>query len=190
MFFQLNSNIEPVVTGLRMIDSHDKLFKDMEAVRQIPIVTTMLDVICQTTGMGFAAIARVTEDRWLACCVRDEVQFGLQEGGELKIETTLCNEIRDHHQPVIIDHVEKHPQYRSHHTPRIYLWAAKLYILSYHLKKRDILWNALCHRFQTCGAQQHESHRYVYHVCRTIVFPSAKRRLAGAHPSRNPPVAS
>jgi hypothetical protein len=35
------------------------LLKDIEAVQQIPIVPTMLEVICQTTGMGFAAIARV-----------------------------------------------------------------------------------------------------------------------------------
>jgi hypothetical protein len=27
--------------------------------------------------MGFAAIARVTEDRWIACEARDEIHFGL-----------------------------------------------------------------------------------------------------------------
>ncbi|CAM3727790.1 GAF domain-containing protein [Pontibacter korlensis] len=85
----------------------------MEAIKQIPVVPTMLEVICQLTGMGFAAIARVTEDRWIACSVRDEVEFGLQKGGELKVETTLCNEIRDHRQPIIIEHVDKHPQYKT-----------------------------------------------------------------------------
>ncbi|WP_187262954.1 sensor histidine kinase [Pontibacter beigongshangensis] len=103
-----------------MIDTQDELYKDFEAVRQIPIVSTMLEVICQTTGMGFAAIARVTQDRWLACSVRDEVQFGLEEGGELKIGTTLCNEIRDHHQPVVIDNVDDDLVYKNHHTPKLY----------------------------------------------------------------------
>ena len=103
-----------------MIDLQDELLKDMEAVRQIPVVPTMLEIICQTTGMGFAAIARVTTDRWVACSVRDEVEFGLKEGGELKIETTLCNEIRDSREPVIIENVEKDPQYKHHHTPKIY----------------------------------------------------------------------
>ncbi|RDV15941.1 GAF domain-containing protein [Pontibacter diazotrophicus] len=92
----------------------------MEAVKQIPVVTMMLDVICQTTGMGFAAVARVTQDRWLACSVRDEVQFGLEEGGELKIETTICNEIRDSRKPVIIDNVSEAPLYKNHHTPKMY----------------------------------------------------------------------
>ncbi len=70
--------------------------------------------------MGFAAIARVTEDRWLACSVRDEVQFGLEEGGELEIKTTLCNEIRDSRQPIIIDNVSEDPVYNNHHTPITY----------------------------------------------------------------------
>lgn len=103
-----------------MIDEQDKLYKDLEAVRQIPIVPTMLEVICQTTGMGFAAVARVTNERWLACSVRDEVQFGLPEGGELELETTLCNEVRNFRKPIIIDFVNEDAQYREHHTPRIY----------------------------------------------------------------------
>jgi signal transduction histidine kinase len=103
-----------------MINQEDALFKDFEAVRQIPIVPTMLEVICRITGMGFAAIARVTSDRWVACRVRDEVAFGLGEGGELKIETTLCNEIRDHRKPIIIDHVDLDIDYKNHHTPKTY----------------------------------------------------------------------
>ncbi|MHC2992161.1 histidine kinase [Pontibacter sp. HJ8] len=103
-----------------MIDIQDELYKDLEAVKQIPIVPTMLEVICRTTGMGFAAIARVTQDRWLACSVRDEVEFGLEEGGELKVETTLCNEIRDHRRPIVIDNVAEDLHYHSHHTPQLY----------------------------------------------------------------------
>ncbi|OKL39502.1 histidine kinase [Pontibacter flavimaris] len=70
--------------------------------------------------MGFAAVARVTHDRWLACSVRDDVQFGLEAGGELQVETTLCNEIRDHRNPIVIDCVAEDPLYKDHHTPRIY----------------------------------------------------------------------
>ncbi len=103
-----------------MIDIHDKLYKDFETVRQIPIIPTMLEVICRTTGMGFAAVARVTDDRWLACNVRDEINFGLAEGGELKIETTICNEIRDNLKAVIINHVDEDNHYLNHHTPKTY----------------------------------------------------------------------
>ncbi|MBF8962690.1 GAF domain-containing sensor histidine kinase [Pontibacter sp. FD36] len=103
-----------------MIEIQDNLLKDLEAVRQIPIVPNMLETVCQLTGMGFSAIARVTEDRWLACSVRDQVHFGLKEGEELEIATTLCNEIRDHRQPIVIDNVAEDPIYKEHHTPRTY----------------------------------------------------------------------
>ncbi|RAU82915.1 sensor histidine kinase [Pontibacter arcticus] len=103
-----------------MINIANKLSKEIEAVKQIPMVPHMLHMLCQTTGMGFSAVARVTEDKWIACSVHDQVQFGLEAGGELPIETTLCNEIRDHRQPVIIDNVAEDPIYKYHHTPRIY----------------------------------------------------------------------
>lgn len=92
----------------------------VEAISKIAAVPTILQVICATTGMGFAAVARVTEDRWIACASRDLVGFGLGPGGELKIETTICNEIRQHRQAVIIDSVDDDPVYAKHHTPAIY----------------------------------------------------------------------
>jgi len=103
-----------------MIETEDQLYKDLEAVRQIALIPSMLEVICQATGMGFAAVARVTSDRWLACSVRDEVAFGLKAGEELKIETTICHEIRDHRELVVINSVADDPHYRNHLTPKIY----------------------------------------------------------------------
>jgi signal transduction histidine kinase len=52
--------------------------------------------------------------------VRDDVAFGLKPGGELKVETTICDEIRDTRQAVIIDHVAKDPLFHNHHTPKMY----------------------------------------------------------------------
>jgi hypothetical protein len=67
---------------------------DIDAVERIAAVPTILDVVCRVTGMRFAAVARVTEDRWICCAAKDDIDFGLKPGGELKIETTICNEIR------------------------------------------------------------------------------------------------
>lgn len=92
----------------------------VDSIAQIAAVPTILEVVCKTTGMGFAAVARVTEDRWIACGVRDEIAFGLEPGGELKIETTICNEIREHRQAVVIDDVAADPLFSNHHTPAIY----------------------------------------------------------------------
>ncbi|WP_172124027.1 MULTISPECIES: GAF domain-containing sensor histidine kinase [unclassified Devosia] len=94
--------------------------QDVDAVQRIGAVPTILDVVCRATGMGFAAVARVTEDRWVACQVLDNIGFGLPAGGELKVETTLCHEIRQHRQVIAIDNVAEDPVYSSHHTPQIY----------------------------------------------------------------------
>ena len=68
---------------------------DIDAVAGIAVARRILDLVCRTTGMGFAAIARVTPERWVACAVQDNIGFGLKPGGELKVETTLCHEIRE-----------------------------------------------------------------------------------------------
>ena len=93
---------------------------DLEAVAAIPAVATILEVVCRTTNMGFAAVARVTEDRWICCAVRDDIAFGLKPGSELKVETTICNEIRGSREPVIIDHVAEDKSFCGHHTPAQY----------------------------------------------------------------------
>jgi len=93
---------------------------DVENISQIPIMPSLLEVICRTTGMGFAAVARVTEDKWVACSVRDEILFGIKPGGDLKLETTICNEIRQSHKTVVIDDVKKDAIYCDHATPALY----------------------------------------------------------------------
>lgn len=93
---------------------------DIAAIARIDIVPTILATVCRATGMGFAAIARVTDERWIACSVRDEINFGLEPGGELKLETTICHEIRQTGEPVVISDVLTDPLYHDHHTPSLY----------------------------------------------------------------------
>jgi GAF domain-containing protein len=96
------------------------VWTDIDAINRIPMVPKMLEVICRTTGMGFAAVARVTDSKWLACSVRDEIGFGLMPGSELKLETTICNEIRQSGKAVVIDHVAQDEAFARHHTPAQY----------------------------------------------------------------------
>ena len=97
-----------------------ELDDDINIIRQIRAVPTILEVICKTTGMGFAAVARVTRDKWIACEVLDTIDFGLKSGGELKLETTICDEIRESGRAVIIDHVADDATYCGHPTPAMY----------------------------------------------------------------------
>jgi len=102
-----------------MSDVHD-FQDDIDAVSRIAAIPSILNVVCEATGMGFAAVARVTEDRWVTCEVLDNVHFGLRPGDELKVETTLCHQVRSDRREVVIDHVSQDPLYADHHTPRLY----------------------------------------------------------------------
>ena len=93
---------------------------DVDRVSRIQAVPTILDVVCRITGMRFAAVARVTEDRWIACSVLDEINFGLTPGGELKVDTTICHEIRQSLEPVVIDNVAEDEAWCRHSTPAMY----------------------------------------------------------------------
>lgn len=93
---------------------------DIEATANIDAIPTILSVVCRVTGMGFAAVARVTSDRWICLAVNDEINFGLKPGGELKVETTLCHEVRQARQAVIIDHAAHDKIYCGHPTPALY----------------------------------------------------------------------
>lgn len=93
---------------------------DIAVVGRIDAVPAILQVISETTGMRFAAVARVTESAWTACAVLDTLGFGLEVGDELDVATTLCHEIRASHHTVVIDKVSDDEQYCDHHTPRLY----------------------------------------------------------------------
>lgn len=80
----------------------------------------ILREICATTHMGFAAIARVTEQRWIACLVEDRIEFGLDPGDELKIHETICDEIRDSGEAVVIDDASDDIKWSRHPVPVIY----------------------------------------------------------------------
>ncbi|MCD0489094.1 GAF domain-containing protein [Pedobacter sp. MC2016-14] len=115
---------------------------DINSIARISIVSTILDVVCRTTGMGFAAVARVTDTKWIACSVKDDINFGLKTGGELLLETTICNEIREDRQLVVIDHVDKDERFCKHHTPAMYGFQS--YISVPILRKDGSFFGTLC----------------------------------------------
>jgi GAF domain-containing protein len=80
----------------------------------------ILQHICDTTGMGFAAVALVTEKRWIACKVEDRISFGMETGDELKICETICDEIRESGEAVVIDDTSDDIKWSRHPVPVIY----------------------------------------------------------------------
>ncbi|APP75848.1 histidine kinase [Xanthomonas vesicatoria ATCC 35937] len=97
-----------------------ELRADIARVGRLSSVPDVLNILTRLTGMGFAAIARVTEARWITCQVRDELSFGLGPGDELPLATTFCDSVRVKGNAVWFGHASDDPAYRDHPSPRLY----------------------------------------------------------------------
>ncbi|UCJ18286.1 GAF domain-containing sensor histidine kinase [Pseudomonas sp. MM211] len=93
---------------------------DLRAVAKIEAIPMILRMVKHVTGLRFAAVARVTDKQWVTCAVDDSIDFGLKPGDELALETTICDEIRQHRTPVLFGHASEHPIFSRHHTPKFY----------------------------------------------------------------------
>lgn len=96
------------------------LAEQIATVNRITALPDILRIVCQSTGLGFAAVARVTADSWTACAVRDEIGFGVTPGTELAIEATICHQVERTGVSVVIDEVSAHPEWCQHHVPKLY----------------------------------------------------------------------
>jgi signal transduction histidine kinase len=101
-------------------DDREEIARDVAAVSRLGAVPTLLEVLSETTGMGFTAVARVTEKTWTLCAVKDDINFGLRPGGQLDLESTLCIEAKRSRSAIVIDHASQDSRYCDHHTPKFY----------------------------------------------------------------------
>ena len=116
--------------------------EDVRTVMNIPSISSILNVICKTTGMRFAAVARVTDQKWVTCVTQDSINFGLAPGDELELKTTLCNEVRQQREPIIIDHVSEDNTYCGHPTPAKYEFQSYISFPIY--RKNGSFFGTLC----------------------------------------------
>jgi GAF domain-containing protein len=98
----------------------DAFAAEVAAQGKDPAIAAILEEVCRVTQMGFAAVARVTEERWIACQVIDKIEFGLDPGDELEIKKTICDDIRKSGRAIIIDHIGADPDWRTHPVPMLY----------------------------------------------------------------------
>jgi len=93
---------------------------DIDAIESISAVPTILAVVCKVTGMGYAAIARVTDDRWVCLAAKDEIGFGVGPGHELKIDETIYNDAGRARREIVVDEVAEEADYCDHRAPGMY----------------------------------------------------------------------
>src|ERR1700744_1903469 len=112
--------MNPTAPGATHLDHPEEIARGIAAVSRLEAVPTLLEVLADITGMGFTAVARVTDKGWTLCAVKGAINFGLKPGGQLELETTLCIESKRARSAIVIDHASQDPRYCQHHTPRIY----------------------------------------------------------------------
>ena len=78
---------------------------DIELIAGSETVSVILETVRLATGMRFAAVSRVTADRWVACRTSDDISFNLASGDEIAIGSTFCQTARDTGEPVVFDDV-------------------------------------------------------------------------------------
>ena len=87
---------------------------DIATLAGSEIVGTILETVMLATNMRWAAVARVTADRWVACRTADEINFGLAAGDEIAIETTFCQSVRATSQKVLFGDSASDEVYGGH----------------------------------------------------------------------------
>lgn len=100
--------------------------ESIELLTSLDAVATLLRVVCDLSGLRFATVAEVTDQRWTACAVHDRMDFSLAAGTELELEATMCSAVRSSHDPVIITDVTQDLTYCDHPLPQRYGWQSYL----------------------------------------------------------------
>ncbi|UJH92044.1 GAF domain-containing sensor histidine kinase [Antarcticibacterium sp. 1MA-6-2] len=96
----------------------------------------------EQSSLRFAAIARVTEDKWVTCTTRDDLSFGLKPGDELQVETTICTEVRSKKEAVYIENVPEDEFFCDHPTPALYGFKSYVSVPIY--RKNGSFFGTLC----------------------------------------------
>lgn len=97
-----------------MGDTDKDLERDLGIVARLEAVPSLLQLACDATGMGFAAVARVAGSGWTVCALIDHLGLGLHPGDPLTITTTLGRELQAARRPVAIDATSADPAWRGH----------------------------------------------------------------------------
>lgn len=93
----------------------DNVLQPVSEIQAIGAVPRVLETVAALTGVRFTCIAHVTATSWTACAVYDLSDFGLRPGDRLQSGSTVCQEVRETLEPVVIDNIrETSPHYRNY----------------------------------------------------------------------------
>jgi hypothetical protein len=103
-----------------MKDSPKAIAKAVTDIGRIDVLPHLLAVLCETTGLRCAVVARVAGKTWTACAVQDDVHLGIKVGDPLTLRTNLAFESQPSRTSIVVEHASADPRYRDSAYPGVY----------------------------------------------------------------------
>jgi signal transduction histidine kinase len=91
------------------MDNSQEIARAVAAIGRVDAVPTLLKVLCEMTGLRFAAVVGVERRTWTAYAVRDDLSLGVQPGGELTFMASLGFDSRAARLPIVFEHAGMDP---------------------------------------------------------------------------------
>ena len=85
------------------MDNSQEIACTVAAMGRVDIVPTLLKVLCEMTGLRFAAVAHVEGTTWTADAVRDDLSLGVRPGDELSFTSSLGFDWRATRLPIVFE---------------------------------------------------------------------------------------
>jgi signal transduction histidine kinase len=93
------------------MENSNDVAQAVAAIGRMHAVPTLLQVLCNITGMRFAMVAHVGAKGWTVCAVRDDLHLGITPGGPLAARTNLGFEFQALRTPIVIEEASADPRY-------------------------------------------------------------------------------
>lgn len=85
------------------MDNSQEIACTVAAMGRVDVVPTLLKVLCEMTGLRFAAVAHVEGTTWTAYAVRDDLSLGVRPGDELSFTSSLGFDCRAARFPIVFE---------------------------------------------------------------------------------------
>jgi signal transduction histidine kinase len=102
------------------MESSTAVSEAVAAIRRIEAVPTLLEVLCEITGMRLAMVAHISAKVWTVCALQDDLHLGITPGGPLAVRTNLGLESQAARTPIVIEQASTDPRYMNHHKRGLY----------------------------------------------------------------------
>jgi signal transduction histidine kinase len=95
------------------MESQTEIAQAVAAIGRIEAVPTLLDVLCDITGMRLCLVAHVTGTTWTVCAVRDGLALQITPGRPLTLRTNLVLECQASRTAILVEEASRDVRYAS-----------------------------------------------------------------------------